>query len=143
MSFDPETFGFVPTSYRGWIIEQGHDDCLYAFGPGYEADYNDGDGWCGNGHSASGMTWESLRDEINNWFTENAPETCRWCNGNRWYTSNSGGFAQPRPCDYCNPEGLPASGMEARQGGDVQQAPSQSDDSPTAESGDAQPPSEN
>jgi hypothetical protein len=32
-----------------------------------------------------------------------------------------------------------ASGMEARQGGDVKQAPSRSDDSPTAESGDAQP----
>ena len=34
--------------------------------------------------------------------------------------------------------GRAASGMEARQGGDVKQAPSRSDDSPTAESGDAQ-----
>jgi hypothetical protein len=34
----------------------------------------------------------------------------------------------------------PASGMEARQGGDSSEAPS-SDDSPTAEGGDAQPPS--
>lgn len=40
--------------------------------------------------------------------TKRAPnDACKWCNGRFWYTSYSGGSPHERPCEYCNPAGLP------------------------------------
>ena len=47
----------IPDTYRGWSVEQGPDDCFYAFGPEYDGP--------GSFHTVQGCsTWEELAEEI-------------------------------------------------------------------------------
>lgn len=63
----------IPDTYRGWTIEQGPDDQFYGTGPNYDASYEgEEDGWIDNGHRCCAPTWDSLREEIDEWFEENA-----------------------------------------------------------------------
>ena len=60
----------IPSKYRGWSITQECDDNFYGWDPNYEADYNDEDGFVGNGESCSAATWEGLREEIDAYIAE-------------------------------------------------------------------------
>lgn len=58
----------IPSEYRGWKITQECDDNFYGHGPNYDCDYNDEDGFVGNGEQCVGRTWDELKDEIDTYI---------------------------------------------------------------------------
>ena len=59
-------------TYREWSIEQGPDGCFYAYGPNYDASWEDDEtGFAGSGGSVEAATYDEIKFEIDAWIEEN------------------------------------------------------------------------